>query len=197
MDMGLTGRSASELGSMPHFSLDEVRETVDAFSSADWARLGASAHVLAQVAPIEPDDLLQTALERVLNGQRKWPRHVPAMTFLGNTMRSIASASAKAGMTDPLASSELVDSGDDDGISIELFEAPEDLIRRGQVLQKVMQVFAGDQAALDVLEGRGLGLEGEELRDLVGQDKQTFDATCKRIRRRYMAHFLDEKDHGS
>jgi len=184
----LTGERAPKV----HYSPDEVRDQLDALGVADWARLEASASFWAPVANLDPDDLLQAALERALSGQRKWPVGVPPKKFLSNVMKSIVSSARKGSLNDPLDGADDIDLG----VECETTDSPEDALRYGQVMERVTQVFAGDQEALDILEGRGLGLEGDELRELVGLDKTAFETACKRIRRRYTEHFLKEVSHG-
>lgn len=177
--------------SKTHYTPDEIRDQLDSLSAADWVRLETSAHFWAQAAGLDPGDLLQVALERTLSGQRKWPVGVPLNKFMSNAMKSIVSSARKGARSDPLDGADDLDHS----VDSEAPESPEDALRCGQVLERVMQVFAGDQEALDILEGRGLGLDGEALRELVGQDKTAFDTTCKRIRRRYLTYFLNENSH--
>jgi hypothetical protein len=189
--MDVTSDAQGELESETHHTPDEVRDQLDSVSAADWVRLAASAHFLAQGAGLDSDDLLQVALERTLSGQRKWPVGVPLKKFISNVMKSIVSSARKGFRNDPLDGADDLDSG----VDAEAPDSPEEMLRCGQVLEQVMQVFAGDQEALDILEGRGLGLDGEALRELVAQDKTAFDTACKRIRRRYLTHFLNENSH--
>jgi len=74
----------------------ELREALGGLSDVDHYRLRKKIAVrLAWARGMSPDDLLNTAFVRALDGTRKCPRELNLVIFLTNIMRSIRSAHRK------------------------------------------------------------------------------------------------------
>lgn len=71
-------------------SQSEVTEAIQALGNGDKTALTKMARLYAGKTPYDHADLLQEAMCRVLSGERKWPKEVPAVLFLGGVIRSIA-----------------------------------------------------------------------------------------------------------
>ena len=78
-------------------SRDEIEKAIRSLSDADSIRLQKVARYYChRRSHHHPDDLLQEAFERAIDGSRNCPRHVDIVRFLAQAMRSIASDTTKA-----------------------------------------------------------------------------------------------------
>lgn len=167
--------------------MDELREALT-LTPVQRAKLVSSARRLADGTGYEPDDLLQEAVARALDGTRSCPRTVAPATFLYNVMRSIASAAWEARNLRPRVASidaagvdKVVATLKSPGRSMEeSMVAEEDLSSR---LEALMKVFKDDADALCVVMGDLDGLEAEDIRGVCSLDKTTYPTVRRRIRR--------------
>jgi DNA-directed RNA polymerase specialized sigma24 family protein len=173
----------------------EVREAISRLSDAAWLRLRKVAHALARHRRLEPEDLLQEAFTRALEGSRQCPRNVEVVRFLAEAMRSIASDALKARRRSPEGHAadgddearETLEDVPDSGPTAEerLSSAQETAQRR----RAVLGLFADDATAQLMVEGVMLGMEGEELRELVGLTPTDFASKRRLVRRRIDAAY--------
>src|SRR5581483_6562681 len=85
-------------GSMPkdapkrqYRAVEDVQAAYEALSTADLIRLDKAAiYCSAGNWLVPPEDLLNEALTRALEGTRRWPEGVAFTTFLSNVMKSLA-----------------------------------------------------------------------------------------------------------
>lgn len=168
-------------------SPEELRAAIDAFTDLDWERAEKIAAIWAWRRGVESDDLLQTAIERILAGNRRCPVEVPMMTFLSETMRSISSDDAKARSRRReihlvTADGELIVDPPDDGATPA--EAAEDAEERVLGRARLLDLFEDDLVAQTIVEGIMDGMEGEELRALTELDLKGFASKRRLIKRR-------------
>jgi DNA-directed RNA polymerase specialized sigma24 family protein len=71
-------------------SRSEAMAAIEALEDGEKTGLLKIARLYAAKTPYDPADLLQEAICRVFAGERKWPKGVPPMLFLGGVIRSIA-----------------------------------------------------------------------------------------------------------
>jgi len=173
-----------------HLDASEVRAAIEALSEADWVRLTRVANAYARNRGLDPDDLLQEAFTRALEGSRHCPRAVGIVRFLAEVMRSIASDELKARMRKPELHLVPKTGG---GVALEFdiaAEEPtaEDNIVSGQevdrIAARVLAFFEDDLIAKTIVEGDMEGMEAEELRVLTGLDKTAYASKRRLIRRR-------------
>lgn len=174
---------------------NEIAEAIRTFSPAQWARLRLVAKKFAGRGLFSPDDLLQEAFFRALEGERNCPVHVDLVKFLAEAMRSIADGEAEkienqatvvpvvqpggvqAGAVDPKAP-EL---GAEDGvISAQNVMA----IRRA-----IFALFPDDSQARDLVEGIMEDFSAEELRKLTDLDETAYASKRRLIRRTIDKHY--------
>lgn len=177
---------------LEHLSVDEVRVALDALSDADWIRLGKIAATFGWNRRRDPDDLLQTALERTLDGSRRCPRRVDVIRFLAEAMRSIASDDAKAIKRKPEL--QLVARHADDADRPVEYDYPdpsptaETALAEAQdadrLLSAVLAVFDDDLAAQTIVEGDAEGMDADDLRELTGLNEREYASKRRLIRRR-------------
>src|SRR5262245_5883104 len=71
-------------------SRTEVIGAIQALTDEEKTALAKVARLYATKTPYDHGDLLQEAMCRMLSGDRKWPRELPALLVLGGVMRSVA-----------------------------------------------------------------------------------------------------------
>jgi RNA polymerase sigma-70 factor (ECF subfamily) len=173
-------------------SLDEITAAIEMFTDADWLRLKIAAQYFSYEGRCGRDwsDLQNEALVRALDGRRKCPRNVSVLTFLGNVIRSIASDSDDLDKT--LRSHEL-DAAQETVTGAITLKAPPDPLASTfdakRLFKEAVDLFEGDTVAQTLFEGDVDGMEGQELRELVGLTQTEFDSKRRYVRRRLNAHF--------
>ena len=174
-------------------STDEVAAALAELSTVDSARLAQLARLRCLGAVgLEWRDLLHEAFIRVLDGRRRWPRDVPFVAFVAQSMRSIASETRQADLVEFGALGEH-ESGDEQGIANVLARTditPEREMAGRQMLLEIEALFAGDAIGLAVLEGMARGDSAGEVQAQLGLDPTAYASTLRRIRRRLTSYLL-------
>lgn len=173
-------------------SVEEIRTASEGFSDADWIRLGKIARTFGWTQRRDPDDLLQIALERALDGSRRCPRSVDVIRFLAEAMRSIASDEAKSLKRKPELRLVPRHGVDEDGPleydhpdPTQNAEAALEGEQEAQrILSAVLAVFDDDVAAQTIVEGDAEGMDAHELRELTGLSEREYPSKRRLIRRR-------------
>ena len=158
----------------------QVRTAIDSLTQAGWVRLSAIARGRSRVCKIPPEDLLQTALERLLSGQRTCPCDEPIEKVIVSSIWSIASSQKKSNKVDPLFNADDLELASEP----ETINEPEAACLAQKQLEEVFALFANDPLAKDVLTAKALGMAPAETKALLDIDATTYDSTLKRIARR-------------
>ena len=74
----------------------EIRDSVDLLTKPDLARLDLAAQGFSSLCGLDPEDLLQEALTRALEGRRTCKRGTPFVPFICGVMKSLASEEIEA-----------------------------------------------------------------------------------------------------
>jgi hypothetical protein len=189
----LADTTAAALRTATEFA-DEVR----ALSVADWLRLRKAARYYSRPARMESADLLQEAFARAVQGSRNCPVDVTPVQFLKQTMRSIANGVVES----PRHKVVLVPIAKDGpalrgGELVDPTPNPEAVAIEQQsdtaMVAELIALFADDVVAQTILEGIMEGVEGEELRALVGLDEKAY-ASKRRLMRRRIDSMLARSD---
>lgn len=174
-----------------YLSVDEIRTAIEVMTDAAWVRLDKIARSYSRNRRLEPDDLLQTALTRALEGKRRCPRTVDVMRFLAEAMRSIANDDLKAQKRKPELRLVPRHGGEDEPVEYDYPDrAPnaEDALgdeqESARILEEVLLLFEDDVVAQTIVEGDAEGMEAQELRDLTGLDGKAYASKRRLIRRR-------------
>jgi hypothetical protein len=156
-----------------------IEQAIHALRPTDWYRLRRAGQILAwKVAGMDGEALLFDALERTLDGRRRWNRE--AVDFVGHLigiMRSVASHEAERTGLDTVAltsSLELIGQGD-----------PEKTLSAQDQIRRLRAHFGeqDDTLALEVLDAMELGCDGPTIRAQLGLDQTRLEAVTRRIRR--------------
>ena len=167
----------------------EIADAIQNLSEADWVRLHKVALAYARNRPIEPDDLLQEAFRRALDGDRRCLVHIDPVRFLAEAMRSIANGEIQKGKNQPPlvpianhGSAEIVVDPRDPAPSPE--QRADSAEEVAAMKAALVVLFDDDEIAQVILEGMMEGIEGEELRELTDLDKLAYQSKRRLIRRR-------------
>ena len=168
---------------------DEIACAIQDLSDADWTRLRKVAAVYARNRPVEPDDLLQEAFHRALDGRRNCPVQVDPVKFLAEAMRSITDGELQKSEARPRLVPIANCGGDETAV-----DPPDPALdpeqRAGSAEEAaamkacLLSLFEDDEITQLILEGMMEGIEGEELRELTDLDNTAYQSKRRLIRRR-------------
>lgn len=167
-----------------HLSITELRSELTRLTNADLLRIGAIGVKYARRCPMDADDLLNEAIAVSLSGIRKCPRNIPLPVFLDQTMRSIASnerrKSNQANRQEPLdndpANDPLLSFPDAGPTILETLEGKSEL-------EAITTLFDHDDDVKMLLMGLADGYERNDICEITGWDRTTYDTVRKRLRR--------------
>lgn len=169
-------------------STAELVAALGALGPADLARLNMLAKMRARYCPgLDWRDLLHDAVDRALDGSRSWPRGLPLLFFLRETMRSLASEYRRK-YVDGLIRNECDLPAAADGQSPLLSvvsESPgieQDLSAR-QTLASILKMFDGDDQALIILDAMARDASPDEIQRAGHMSPTQYASAQKRIRR--------------
>ena len=148
--------------------------------------------------PEDVEDLVGETLRRVLDGCRKWPKDVPLMAFLLQTMRSIAWEYGKRNRRE-IPDSRIGNTNDDDDEESDSFLDAQpadggdtaDAVALLRFAEDVERLFGDDDDLMAVIIGRVEGLSAAETRERFDMTPQAFAAAQKRLWRGVVAGKLD------
>lgn len=173
----------------------EMATALGSLPQAGWLRLRKIARYYANICPLEPEDLLQTALTRALAGERQCPAHVDVVRFLAEAMRSIASVSQKAEGREEAgqarqAALRLVQpvEAEEPELQVAALPSPEDALSSEQEAARIkvaiLRLFDDDLVAQTIIEGDMEEMTADDIRTLTGLDKVAYASKRRLIRRR-------------
>lgn len=174
-----------------HATDADVEAAIRVLSAADFLRLRRygdrrAACLRARGVGVDGDDLLQQAIEKTLNQERKWPKkRVGFVSHLMRTMSSTASHAKKK--HDDVRPSEEI-GGDADSSSVAspfapLMPSPEVEAAAQEQLAQIEERFADDVEATFVIDGHKRGLTGPEIQRDLGMTQREYETVMTRIRR--------------
>ncbi|MBV8839127.1 MAG: hypothetical protein JO000_21545 [Alphaproteobacteria bacterium] len=133
-------------------------------------------------------DVLNEAILRVLDGSRPWPPGVPLLAFLSGVMRSICDDHWRRARREALRRHG--DVADLDATVGDGAADPERMLAAAQALAAIIELFADDALALQVIAGLSEGLTAAEICRQYTMGERDYDTTRKRMRRKLMRHRL-------
>ena len=179
---------------------DEIAAALRSLSDADLRRVERIARIrVTGLHAVDWRDLLNEAIVRLLDGSRNWPRDVPLVVFLRETMRSIASEywrrlKAPVVVSESEANTARVTG---DGIvdnTADWTTQPERRASADQVLELIEREFADDAEALHVIDGMVRGNSPRAIQEKACMNATRYASTQRRIRRRLARMSLDGGD---
>jgi DNA-directed RNA polymerase specialized sigma24 family protein len=174
---------------------DEIADAIRALTHAQWARLRLVAEKYAWRCPLGPDDLLQEAFLRALEGGRKCPAHVDVVRFLAEAMRSIADGEAEK-IENQVVLTPIAQFGDEQDGAVDPEEPRLNAENAAMCKQNVaalrnamLALFNDDSQARDLVEGIMEDFTAEELRKLTELDETAYASKRRLMRRTIDKHY--------
>lgn len=175
----------------------EARDAIQNLGKSDHAKLMVIARGFARNrlrgAAIGPEDLVQDAIVKTLDGRRCWNRRVSIIKHLDRVMESdsghVAEQRAAHG-SEQLSDANIEPTAQE--------PSPEARLQAREALDAMTALFANDDFAFRLIRLKANGFSASEIRFRLGIDKKQHETVTKRIRRR-LATFLTERggnDHG-
>ncbi len=175
-------RSAPMSANDRYATASEVRRAITGLQDVDYARLMLIARYFHRTrvpgAGTTPEDLLQTAITKTLDGKRKWSKAVPISKHLDRAMESESGhllEKRQRQVTLPLAAA----AGEADTGT----PAPDTAVCIADDLEQVLRLFEGDRLALDVLRLKAEGLSASAIRSSLKLTETQYDTVTQGIRR--------------
>ena len=193
--MSLVQREMASVVQREIATREECAEALRRLSDEDYERLEKIARLrVIGLHAVAWRELLHDAIVRLLDGTRRWPRDVPLVVFLRETMRSIASDHWRR-LDGPVvvAESEMGADGDADGgavaSAVDETVQPEQRASAEETIRRIEGAFGGDGEALRVLAATASGRSPREIQQEIGIDETRYASTLRRIRRRLRREF--------
>jgi DNA-directed RNA polymerase specialized sigma24 family protein len=166
----LSGLPAKSGAYVETYTLAEVLAAIKALTIQEKSRLMKIAKARSRNSTYGPEDLIQEACLRVLDGSRTWPRQVPAVPFLAGVMRSIAWDWRRK--------------NDEEHVDLDQIGSDDHAAAARIQLKELVALFEDDQVAQKIVLALIDGARGEELRVLSGLTQTEYESKRTKIRRR-------------
>jgi DNA-directed RNA polymerase specialized sigma24 family protein len=167
-------------------SPEEARKAIEALSEADHAKLMQIGlyFVKRRLGGTigEAEDLVQEAFVKTLAGRRRWRRGVTILKHLDRVMESESGhwAATRKRTVQPSPCPEKEPDMAMGGST--------DRIRSRERLEDVLNVYAGDELALEIIRLKGLGYSVSEIQRQAGMGEVEYATVLRRIRRRFVEY---------
>jgi RNA polymerase sigma-70 factor (ECF subfamily) len=156
----------------------ELEAAIRALSPTDMIKIRRIAELRAAgLRVMDWSDLLQEAVVRALSGSRAWPKDIPLIAFLAQTMRSIANEAWVGAERSGTVDANLAHMQD-------TVPDPERCALAADTLRHVYSLFDDDPDATAVLNGVARGIPPTEIQRAAQMTEHRYTAAQKRIRRR-------------
>lgn len=181
--------TANEISSESFFSCEEAVQALTNLSVADLARIKQIAKLRSiGLVSMDWEDVVNESISRMLAGSRRWPRSVPFIAFMAQTIRSVASEEWRHPDHNMLISESQLFSAED-GPPVELADIsinpihPEREIAARSALEEIELIFKEDKVAITLLRAMAQGFSPEETQAAAGITETEYLSAQKRIRR--------------
>lgn len=173
-------------------TLEQARREIEGFCDADYAKLMLVAQGLRRSrlrgSTVEPQDLLQEAVAKTLQGVRGWSKDVSMLKHLAEVMRSDSSHEAERRSKWPTRYFEAVPG---DSEEAEPAARPDTGVDDSDEFELVLRLFNKDNVALRLLRSKAHGYTASEIQRELGIGSVQYESTLKRIRRTIAKHLAD------
>ncbi|WP_230588809.1 hypothetical protein [Bordetella hinzii] len=184
---------------------EEICEAIEGLTEAELGRIHRAAqYALFGTEYTDPRELLGEAVQRTLEGAgakegRHWPKVVPFVAYIINTVKSIADGSSNSvtqSRTESLETMAGHDGGAELALAREGFSSP-DVVEQALEIEETNERqaraaadaalieahFANDEEIQFLIMGDKDGMKASEIRAVSGMDQTTYDTARRRFRR--------------
>jgi RNA polymerase sigma-70 factor (ECF subfamily) len=183
------------VSAQPVRAREDVASAIGALTPPQLIRLRQLADVYARAHGVEPEDLLQEAYIRALDGSRQCPVDVEILPFLAATMKSIADGELKKRQRRPPLV-PVPNDGEQESPILKVPDSnpnPEKALETKQQTDRLLLLFDDDVDAQMIVYGMIDGIKGAELRALTSLDDTAFASKRRLIYRRILRHYQEKK----
>lgn len=177
-----------------YLSVDQFLQGYQALTDGDISRLVGACHRLRNVyrLKLEPKDLMQEALTRIIGSDRRIPADVPLVVGIANVIKSIANDLVNSSSNRSWQLEVVSDEPDEVMSDVSVFGAsPEDELQEEQevaaVTEKVKAIFVcfeNDAEVLSLLRSITTGFKARDIvKNTFGGSQVKYDTTRKRLMR--------------
>lgn len=170
----------------------EVRSAIQDLQNADYSKLMIIAEYFAKYrlkgTVSEPGDLLHRAIVKTIDGRRHWNRQFSIIKHLDRVMESDSSHEAER------VARDLSQRPKDNVEPVDRQPSPEARLLVRDELKDLLNLFAGDEIALELLHLKSDDLSPSEIRLALGMTKVEYETVTKRIRRRLAKHLAEGRN---
>jgi DNA-directed RNA polymerase specialized sigma24 family protein len=179
---------------------DEALACLDVLTNKDFLALETASHKYRRWLGEDADELLGEAVQRLLDGRRKWPRGVELAPFLAEVMRSIAwewlGKSRRRAIPESRLAAPTGDDPEDEESYIERQAAPtpgaDEQTKVREIGGRIEAVFGDDEAITAILIGRVENISPAETQEAFGITPNQYAAAQKKLRRAVLAGRPDD-----
>lgn len=172
-------------------TLEEAREAIESLTDADYAKLMLIARGFRKARlrgnTVEPEDLLQEAFAKTLDGTRAWNKSVSILKHLVGVMRSDSSHEATRRSEWSMRPLE----GEQGKQEEEIPARPDTALEDRDEFERALHLFETDEVAQKLLRLKGDGYSASEIQRELGIGNTQYESTLKRIRRHIAKHLAD------
>lgn len=163
--------------------VNAIEREIQSLTLEDREAIDLAAVNFAENVAIDPKWLMEEALQRIMDGRRKWPPNnpTPFRNFFCGVMKSIRSEVCdKIKKATGSYCSHLTDKHISLDRQIEHREREE---WAKKVVEETLEYFSEDDNVLEIIMGKAEELSGEEIRDQGKMTRKQYDAALKRLSR--------------
>ncbi len=166
-----------------HYSIGEVEAQIADMGEADYAK------VILLIEQLNPhragctgEDLYERAIQKMLIGERQWPRHVKRATFIRNVVRSLISSEIKKNK-DALSMASGMD--DIESVSDLVLEdsLQNDQQKISAAVHELMDTFEGDGSIRCILLNKLKSYQASKIKEVCKLTEQSYQAAMRRLKR--------------
>lgn len=163
--------------------VNDIEREIQSLTLEDREAIDLAAVNFAEHVAIDPLWLMEEALQRIMDGRRKWPPNnpTPFRNFFCGVMKSI-----RREVCDKIkkATDSYCSQIADKHISPDQqFEHQEREKWAKQVIEETLEHFSEDDDVLAIIMGKSEGSSGEVIRDQEKMTRKQYDAALKRLSR--------------
>jgi DNA-directed RNA polymerase specialized sigma24 family protein len=176
-------------------SLEELEKAIHSLTDEEWLDIYDSARQLVFHYPqIDPQEVVDEAITRMLEGVRNWKRGVAFGAFFFNAMRSIAHDFRKAVKRRWLEEVPIASDGrEGEAETIEISDGQGDIadqLHATRIIERIHAHFEPDLAAIHYLAGLAEGYTAKEVQEIHCLSAAEYEAARKRCQRWLAQEFL-------
>jgi DNA-directed RNA polymerase specialized sigma24 family protein len=162
-----------------HRSLAEVVAELERLPRSEQDRVERRARILVGGTTMEPGDLVNTVVERLLTQRRHWHRQETMAACFDRTMKSVRQDYWRREQSPIIAVN-------DAAAGIRNDPDPENQTMVREELRRILDVLRDDQRTQEIALAMANGEKPAEIRERFGLTETEYDSALKRIRRKLM-----------